>query len=314
MHACTIINQFCAHPCVVFQNEHIESIVGAKAPFFEVRPRKGAKAICSRCQKPAPSYDTQRIRLFQFVPFWGLLVFFRYAMRRVECQACGVKVEKVPWGDGKSPVTTTLAWVCPEMPENEEAATAVYAKMVHKGVTGDANRAISGQTLAWFIAHWAKHLSWTETARQFALSWARVFLCVEKALDWGRAHMTLDGVRAIGIDKVARAKGHQFATLVYQIDAGCRRLLYIAKDRKESSLREFFSWFTPKRASGIGFVCSDMWNPYLNVIKECAPNALSILDRFHVMVHFSKAIDEVRAGEARALAKSGKGEALKHSR
>jgi hypothetical protein len=32
------------------------------------------------------------------------------------------------------------------MPENEEAATAVYAKMVHKGVADDVNRAISGQT------------------------------------------------------------------------------------------------------------------------------------------------------------------------
>jgi hypothetical protein len=32
------------------------------------------------------------------------------------------------------------------MPENEEAATAVYAKMVHKGVAEDVNRAISGQT------------------------------------------------------------------------------------------------------------------------------------------------------------------------
>ena len=275
MHARTILNQFCAQPGFVFQNEHIESIGGAKALVFEVRPRKGAKAICSCCQKPAPGYDTQQARLFQFVPFWGLLVFFRYSMRRVECQACGVKVEKVPWGDGKSPVTTTLAW---------------------------------------FIAHWAKHLSWTETARQFGLSWARVFLCVEKAVEWGRAHMTLDGVRAIGIDEVARAKGHQYATLVYQIDAGCRRLLYIAKDRKEDSLREFFSWFTTDRARSIGFVCSDMWKPYLNIIKECAPNALNILDRFHVMVHFSKAIDEVRAGEARSLAKSGKGEVLKHSR
>jgi hypothetical protein len=40
-----------------------------------------------------------------------------------------------------------LVRVCPEMPENEEAPTAVYAKMVHKGVADDVNRAISGQTL-----------------------------------------------------------------------------------------------------------------------------------------------------------------------
>ncbi len=54
--------------------------------------------ICSCCQKPESGYDTQQARLFQFVPFWGLLVFFGCSMRRVECQACGLKVEKaVEW-------------------------------------------------------------------------------------------------------------------------------------------------------------------------------------------------------------------------
>jgi transposase len=107
-------------------------------------------------------------------------------MRRVSCEDCGVKVERVSWCDGKSPVTTMLAW---------------------------------------FIAHWAKHQSWTETARKFGLFWGKVFQCVEQAVAWGRAHMSLEGIRAIGIDEVARAKGHQYATLVYQIDEGCRRLL-----------------------------------------------------------------------------------------
>lgn len=275
MHVRTILKQFQDHPGFVFHDERIVEVEGAKALVFEVRPRKGSKAVCSACGKKAPGYDTLPARLFQFVPFWGLLVFFRYAMRRVECPSCGVKVEKVPWGDGKSPVTTTFAW---------------------------------------FIAHWARHLSWTETARQFGIPWKRVFLCVEKAVEWGRAHMTLEGITAIGIDEIARAKGHQYVTLVYQIDQGCRRLLYVAKDRKEESLRAFFAWFTPERAKGIRFVCSDMWKPFLNIIRECAPNALNILDRFHIMMHFSKAIDEVRAGEARSLARAGKGEVLKHAR
>lgn len=264
MHLRTLINQICDHPGFVFHDEHIEQVEGANALVFEVRPRKGSRGICSGCGATRPGYDTQPVRLFQFVPFWGFLVFFRYAMRRVQCSTCGSKVERIPWGDGKSPVTTTLAW---------------------------------------FIAHWARHLSWKETARQFGLSWARVFLCVEKAVEWGRANMSLDGVTAIGIDEVARTKGHRYATLVYQIDKGCRHLLYVGQDRKEQSLREFFRWFTDERAQAIRFVCSDMWKPYLNIIKECAPNALNILDRFHIMAHFSKAIDEVRAGEARALAK-----------
>jgi transposase len=37
-----------------------------------------------------------------------------------------------------------------------------------------------------------------------------------------------------------------------------------------------------------------MWKPYLAVIAEKAAGAVNILDRFHIMSHLSKAIDEVR--------------------
>ena len=46
-----------------------------------IRPRRGSKALCSQCGKPGPTYDTQRERLYQFVPLWGLIVFFAYALR-----------------------------------------------------------------------------------------------------------------------------------------------------------------------------------------------------------------------------------------
>lgn len=35
----------------------------------------------------------------------GMAVFFLYLMRRVNCSACGVKVERVPWADGKHQAT-----------------------------------------------------------------------------------------------------------------------------------------------------------------------------------------------------------------
>ena len=41
----------------------------------------------------------------------GLPVALVYAMRRVNCKWCSrVKVEKVPWADGKRPVTKAFAW------------------------------------------------------------------------------------------------------------------------------------------------------------------------------------------------------------
>ena len=50
------------------------------------------------------------VRRFEFVPLWGIRVFFLYPLRRVDCPDCGVKVERVPWAQGKSPITTTYAW------------------------------------------------------------------------------------------------------------------------------------------------------------------------------------------------------------
>ncbi len=53
------------------------------------------------------------------------------------------------------------------------------------------------------------------------------------------------------------------------------------------------------------FACSDMWKPYLRVIAKKADKAINILDRFHITAPLNKAIDEVRAGEARELKEKG---------
>jgi transposase len=55
----------------------------------------------------------------------------------------------------------------------------------------------------------------------------------------------------------------------------------------------------------IQYVCSDMWKAYLNVIGKRLKSAVHILDRFHIMQHFGKALDKVRASEARRLRDEG---------
>ncbi len=67
-------------------------------------------------------------------------------------------------------------------------------------------------------------------------------------------------------------------------------------------------------ASKIAFVCSDMWEPYLKVIREKCSEALHILDRFHIVAKMNKALDEVRAGESRRIASEGRVPVLKKSR
>jgi transposase len=241
-----------------------------------VRPRKGSAAICSRCHQPAPGYDQLAERRFEFIPFWGFLVFLLYSMRRVDCRRCqAVFVEEVPWGDGKR--TLTRAYML-------------------------------------FLARWARRLSWKETAEAFRTSWEKVFDAVEHVVTFGLEHRVLGQIDAIGVDEIQYAKGHKYLTLVYQIDLGITRLLWVGRERTIESFQGFFTVIGDELAAKIVFVCSDMWEPYLKVIREKCSEALHILDRFHIVAKMNKALDEVRAGESRRMASEGRVPVLKKSR
>jgi len=231
--------------------------------------------VCSGCGKKRPGYDTLAQRQFSFVPLWGMPVLLLYAMRRVECFRCGVTVEMVPWATGKSPTTHAFAW---------------------------------------FLASWAKVLSWRETATRFRTSWDVVYRAVEQAVDWGLQHRRLDNICSIGVDELSWKKGHKYLTVVYQIDHGCRRLLHIARDRKIESFNTFFDMLGPERSHQIAFVASDMWKAFLHVVRTRCSQAVHVLDRFHVIQLLSKAIDETRRAEVRALRAAGRGPVLTKTR
>ena len=270
----TILNR--VHPVKGFVYEAIRWVALEDGLGLEVdvRPRASTRAVCSGCDTPRPGYDTLAPRRYEFVPLWGILVWLVYAMRRVNCPRCGIKVERVPWAEGKHQLCTCYIW---------------------------------------FLARWARRLSWKETAEIFRTSWSTVFRAVEAAVEWGRAHLELTGLRAIGVDEIMAWRGHKYLTLVYQIDEGSRRLLWVGNERKAKTLLRFFRWLGKERTALLRFVCSDMWKPYLKVIAKKAGAALHVLDRFHIMTHLNKAVDEVRRKEASAHRAKGK-EVLKRSR
>jgi transposase len=271
----TILNGIEKHTGFVYTEARWAKAWGKKVIEVGIRPRSNGRAICSVCEKPAPGYDRLGERRFEYVPLWGIAVFLVYTMRRVECRRCGVRVEKVPWASGKHQLTSSYLW---------------------------------------FLARWAKRLSWSEVARIFGTSWASVFRAVEGAVEWGRAHAAYDAITAIGVDEVQWRRGHKYLTVVYEIGGECRRLLWVGEHREEETLRGFFTWLGAKRAAKIRFACSDMWKPYLNVIREQIPRAIHVLDRFHIVQTMNKAIDEVRAKEARKLKEAGAEPVLTHSR
>ncbi len=270
----TILNRCHHFPGFVYQQARFSS--DHMSIEIAVRPRKGSGAVCSRCHQPAPGYDQLSERRFEFIPFWGFLVFLLYSMRRVDCRRCeAVVVEEVPWGDGKR--TLTRAYML-------------------------------------FLARWARRLSWKETAEAFRTSWEKVFDAVEHVVAFGLENRKLGAIDAIGVDEIQYAKGHKYLTLVYQIDLDVTRLLWVGKERTIESFQGFFTTIGDEVASKIVFVCSDMWEPYLKVIREKCSDALHILDRFHIVAKMNQALDDVRAEEARRMKQEGFHPVLKKSR
>ena len=269
---------------ILNQCHHFRGFVYERARFnrtdrttieVRVRPRKGSAAICSGCHQSAPGYDHLAERQFEFIPLWGFLVFLLYPMRRVNCGTCGIVVEEVPWASGKHQLTK------------------VYMQ---------------------FLAHWARQLSWKETAEAFHTSWEKVCHAVEYVVSWGLEHRTLGPLQALGVDEIQYAKGHKYLTLVYQIDANLTRLLWVGKERTIETFEGFFALIGQQLASQIEFVCSDMWRPYLRVIREKCSQALHILDRFHIVAKMNQALDDVRAAESRKMAQEGHEPLLRKSR
>lgn len=280
LHVKTILNK--VQRFVGFVYREVRMLGEKKPEAIEVRVEAHAsiRARCSRCQRPSPGYDRLPERRWQFVPLWGIPVWFLYAPRRVQCAEHGVVVEHIPWSDGKRPLTTAMMG---------------------------------------FLARWARRLSWLETAQVFQTSWESVYRSVEWFVAWGLAHRQVSGVESIGVDEIHWGRGlraDNFLTVIYQIDAGCRRLLWVGRRRSEKTLREGLKALGPEFVQGLGFICSDMWKPYLKVLAAEASHALHVLDRFHITMHMNKAVDEVRREESSRMRAHSREEAkrLKHMR
>jgi len=274
----TVLNRIQHFVGLVYQEVRLRTQRGKLHIEVKIEPHQSMRGRCSECRRPAPGYDRLPERPWLFVPMWGIVTWFLYAPRRVECREHGVVVEHIPWSEGQRPVT--IAMMC-------------------------------------FLARWARRLSWRETARAFQTSWESVYRSVEWFVAWGLARRKLEGIEAIGVDELHWGKGKRadnFLTVIYQIDSHCRRLLWGGRRRTQASLRRGLAALGPAVVGGLRFVCSDMWRAYLTVIAAKAPQAVHVLDRFHITLHLNQAVDQVRRAESGRLRGRPLAKKLKHMR
>jgi len=232
----------------------------------ELAPDRRFAPCCSVCGERARYRDRRSVRRFRHVPLWGIDVHLVYAPRRVTCERCG------------GVHVEALPWV--------------------------AGKRQFTRALMVTLATWARVLTWQQVATLFHCSWGTVCAAVDEAVAYGLAHRDLSGVKHIGIDEISRKRGHVYVTNVYDLKR--RRLLWSGEGRAKQTLEGFFDWFGPERTERLEGVCCDMWQPYADVVKARAPQAVLVFDKFHIVQHLTQAVDQVRRDEIREKGKEHK--------
>tara|TARA_B100000945_G_C20360444_1_gene586860 strand:- start:31 stop:1266 length:1236 start_codon:yes stop_codon:yes gene_type:complete len=152
-----------------------------------------------------------------------------------------------------------------------------------------------------------RHMTIQSIAKHFHLRWETV-----KNIDKIYLQTTLpsldpsqlSNLKYIGVDEVARAKGHDYMTVVYDMVSG--QLIWVEAGRTSDVFSMFLRQLSPECASNIEAVAMDMGLAYQKSVRDYLPNADIVFDRFHVMKNFSKAIDNQRRIEFRKADNEGK--------
>ena len=223
--------------------------------------KTGSHFDCPECNAAdCPVHDTVK-RTWRHLDFFQHQAFLTARTPRIDCPKCGVRLVAVPWA-----------------------------------------RANSGFTLLFesFAMTLAMHLPVAVAAKQFLKItdkrlWRIVFHYVETAV----SRMDLASVRRVSIDETAAKRGHDYITLVVDIDE--RRVVFVADGRSGKAVAEFADHLEDHGgdASRIKQASIDMSAAFIKGVTENLTEAEITFDRFHVMKLIGDAIDEVRRAEVK---------------
>jgi transposase len=122
---------------------------------------------------------------------------------------------------------------------------------------------------------------------------------ISTSVDWS----TMEPFEVIGIDEISLKKGHQdFVAIVTARRDNETHILSVLGDRKKETIKNFFLSIPKRLRRTIRYVCSDMYDGFINAAKEVFGKKVRIVaDRFHVAKLYREGLEELRKKELRRL-------------
>jgi transposase len=228
--------------------------------------RSGASFACAECGRARPLYDHLPSRKWRHLDHGEFLTWLQARVPRVTCPEHGVRQVQVPWALGGARFTLPF--------ERHAIDTLLEADVLG-------------------------------ASRLLSLSWYETWHLMERAVTRGLAAKKRRVLPLLGVDEKSFAKRHRYVTLVCDLKRGT--VEYIADDRKKTSLDAYYQSLTTKQRVGIQAIAMDMWDPFIASTLERLPLGRNkiVFDRYHIMAHMNKAVDQVRRGEHRQLQGDG---------
>lgn len=221
---------------------------------------------CPECGVLSPVYDHSNERVWRHLDSCQFTTHLHAQPPRVACPEHGVRQARLPWTEGRSRFTALF----------ERFAIDVLQETDVLGAT-----------------------------RILRISWDEAWGIVERAVERGLLARQARVCRHIGVDEKAAAKGHDYLTVVCDLESGT--VEHVASDRRKESLDSYFQGLSSEQLEGIQAVAMDMWEPYVQSTRAHVPNADEkiVFDRYHIMTHMGQAVDAVRKREHRELTAAG---------
>ena len=240
---------------------------------LDLRPDERFAPLCSRCGRAVSRTCSHQVRAVRDLSMTSARMMLRLAYRKVYCPACDAVVV-----EQMEPV---VPW---------QRITRRLARSVHE---------------------LCKHMSVSDVARHLGLDWKTVKNIDKSFLDEQYGQTDYRGLRVLAVDEIAVRKGHKYMTVVIDYQTG--RVVWMGPGRSKETLASFFEGMSDVQKAALEAVAMDMWEPYIQAVREATPQVKIVFDLFHVVAAYGRLMDQVRRSEYRQASAEDK-EVLKGSK
>jgi transposase len=262
MRITTFLNQTIGLAGLWVKGLRMEKPRGEKAEVLVIEIRRRFHLLtCPECGTQVRGRFEEKRRRWRHVGIWGHPTYLEGPIRRLRCPEC------------RTVRTEEVPWARP----------GSWFTRVFEDAVGLL----------------AQQLNHTAVAELTGISWATVGSIAERLVEEKLHEDRFEGLRRIGVDEISYRKHHKYLTVVMNHDRD--QVIWVGVGKSSQTLAEFFEELGPERARLLEMASIDMSAGYEKAIRQYAPQAEIVFDRFHVARLANDAVTEVRRQEARKL-------------